>query len=125
MKKTLIVLVILSFCLNSCTSQNKDQKAATENKAPEIDPWIGHWKITQNKVNELKEFRIIKDGENYIFQAIGHDFYLGRDYKAVLKKENSNLVLTGVPMMGNVDLALIDSEQSLLFKGGTFKKILE
>lgn len=93
------------------------------NKQSGCDSAIGHWEIIKRKPEELKEFTITKEGENYIFQGIGHDGYLGSDYKTALSCENNKLVIKGVPMIGSLEFTVIDNGQSLLYNGGTFKKI--
>jgi hypothetical protein len=87
-----------------------------------FEQYTGRWKTTKVKKNRLSEFQIKKEGNNYIFQALDHDFFLGSDYKAVLKNKNGNLILTGVPLSGDVDLILIEGGKSLLFKGTTYTK---
>jgi len=86
---------------------------------------VGHWKLIQRKNEELSEFRITKEGTSYIFNGIGHDGFLGRDYMTGLTCENDKLVMKGVPMMGVVEFTITDNGQTLLFKGGAYWKIDE
>ncbi len=99
------LLVVLGI---HCKMQNKD-----------YDKYLGTWIAEKNRSEWIIE--ILKDDQNYTFN--GHLAGFLGDYKSGLKSQQGQLVVQGVPTMGEVPMTISSDGITMLFGGTEFKLV--
>lgn len=85
------------------------------------DKYVGHWVDPNKHVDDVWEFTIHKDGNQFLFDGNLNGF-LGPHYKAAIECERDRLTMRGVPMVGKAPLTLIYPGKSIVFNGNSFNK---
>ena len=86
--------------------------------------YVGRW-VSPNQGmmgNSNWIFNISKDNGAYLFEAQSMDGGLGTGYKTVLSCENGELLMRGVPMMGDMPLSIVGNGNTLFFAGDTYTR---
>ncbi len=85
------------------------------------DEYVGYWVDPDKHFDDVWEFKIYKDGDQFLFDGNLNGF-LGQHYKAALGCERDKLTMRGVPMRDKAILTLINSGKSIAFNGSSFNK---
>lgn len=104
----ILFLCLLITLMVHCKMENHD-----------YNKYLGTWTAEHNGSEWIIE--ILKDGSNYTFN--GHlDGFLG-DYKSGLISQQGQLVVKGVPTMGEVPITVSSAGKTILFSGTEFKLV--